>query len=282
MRGESAQDIACPFPTSSWEVTRGENAIDAQLSMLAAASQHVPAGSTLLLNGVYCARSGSDQSWKGVTFESVRWECFGGTLTFVGCKFQSLELTVKGDAKFHFNECTFENCRVICESFPAGHDGPHARTLNADEAALELPDGVWELASLVERGAIVKVANTDWKLGRSQLGLFAQAAHRLHGKVKSANYSRGTRRTELLGLLPILKRLGLVHEDTSRQGHQLELTPEAFEMIGRLQRDPLANQGALLRLFVSDVESSPAGGGTPRKAGKKHAAKPQRRKRGNA
>jgi hypothetical protein len=247
MSKEWAETSIAPFPATSWEISRGESVIEAQLSILAAASKHIPHDKNLILSHVYCARSTCDQSWNRTVFDGIRWEHSEGALTFDSCHFAGFDLVVRKAGTVHFENCQFDRTKVLWEEIPKSA----ARLdLDAQQSALELPIAVWELANLAQKKVEITIGAAAWRICRDQLDLFAEAAHRLRGKVKKQNYLGGARRSELSWFLPILKRLGLVHEDKSRQGHQLELTSEAFSLIGRLQSDPMGVQKEFLAMFI--------------------------------
>jgi hypothetical protein len=282
MAKDWAEGAGPAFPPESWEINRGESVIEAQLSMLAAASKHIPPGKKLVLSRVYCARTTCDQSWQRVQFENVSWEHRGGSLAFVECSFNDSKLFVKGDVAISFRGCGFKRTEISWEKFPSSLSSGGAEP-DAQGAALQLPPAVWLLADLAQQGVVIRVGGVGWGIHREHLDLFAESAHRLRGKTMKQNYLRGTRRTQLTRLLPILKRLGLVREDASRQGHQLELTSQAFALIGRLQKEPMAAQEEFIGLFARhDQDSTPD---RPKRGNQKKrapATKPRRAKASRA
>jgi len=205
-----------PFPATAWDGSRGDAAIEAQLSMLAAASHLIPAGRVASLSNVYNARCSNDESWERTRFTNMRWDCVSGTLSYKDCGFAHTTVAVRSDAVVGFEDCRFEDVSVTWESFPRKLSDAMLRGLDAQAAALEVTNGSWDLAELCEKGVHLKVGNLEWKLQRSQLELFAEAIRRLRRKTMKANFSKGTHRSELMGILPLLKKLGIVHEDTSR------------------------------------------------------------------
>lgn len=242
---------ASPFPHRSWDQGRGEGVLEAQMSLLAAASALIPDGSVVELSGVQRVRTSTMMNWKGVRFRKFEWRHAGGELQFSGCSFHDIEIVVENGSRPTFDKCSFSGTRLTFLESPSWSVpdtvilGPRLR--------LGLPNQYWELSELADQQVDIVISGKRWTTPVSSLDLCAQAWQRVaSGKIAKDNFARGTRASELSALLDALVREGLIAEDTSRSGHQLEATQKFRAFIGMLASDPIAAQTTLAVFSVRE------------------------------
>lgn len=168
---------APPFPPKAWERNRGDDVIDAQASMLASATAHLPAGQTVSFSNVEI-RTSSSQNWRSTQFSRVRWRVRSGRVQLGNCSFVDSEIHFESVDPFSFSHCSFERTKIHFSAVP--ETSSPSLSLSAQETRLHIAPGVWELATLIEAGAEVTVGAKQWILKRSSLTLFASAYDRLH------------------------------------------------------------------------------------------------------
>jgi hypothetical protein len=93
-----------------------------------------------------------------------------------------------------------------------------------------------DLCSLREVGVRIFVKEIEWKLTRSQLSSFAVTYGRFKKRTMARDdFAKGKHRSRLVRWLPFLTKKGVIDEDKSRVGHQLQLSPEAHTIAGRMR-----------------------------------------------
>lgn len=234
----------CPVPHRSWDQGRGESVIEAQMSLLAAASVLIPDGALVDLSEVHKVRTSTTMQWKGVRLRRLEWRHAGGDLRFRGCAFHDVEIVVENGSHPTFENCTFAGTRLVFLESPSWSVAGTA--VHGPRLGLGLPGQFWELSELADQQAEIVIAGRRWSASIDTLDLCAQAWQRVgRGKIAKDNFARGTRATELSALLDTMVREGLIEEDTSRTGHQLEGTQKFRSFIGTLASDPIAAQATL-------------------------------------
>jgi hypothetical protein len=236
-----------PFPPRAWLISRGDDVRSNQWSLLAASSKVLPGGSRVELGGIDSLRLAENFAWATTKFQSVSLNIEDGYHDFIKCAFSNSQIFANNNLPvLDFRECSFQNTSLRFTTMPnwvTPYDPSGSRSTG------EAPIAVWDLSQAVETGADVYVGNRKWLLRASELELFLECARRLRGKVFKHNFLRGANSAELEALLPSLIQHRLVHEDTSRQAHQLSWSSEGRAIVTRLRTDPLSAQADIASLF---------------------------------
>ena len=243
-----------PFGSTSWVAAkRGETAIEAQLALLASATELLPAGVRVPLSGVYSAVTKQEMRWKQVSFRDMTWTIAGGAARFQDCAFDGCTLILqRGDERPELRSCSFTDSQLEFRQIPSWKE-PFS-PLVGSEGTLAVPAWIWDLATLRTEGVKIQLPGGEWKLPRRVLELCAEVFSRFRaGKTSDDSFSKGKHGEELRAILPRLKSSGWVETGKggtrSKNPHMLYLGAEANAALSKLSSKPVEAQDAMLDVF---------------------------------
>jgi hypothetical protein len=235
------------FPLQCWASSRGRDVKNNQWSLLSSASKLLPDDVAAELSGVGALETDFDSEWRFIKFVRLNLTVLSGTVSFNRCIFHDCRLISAGNAQsvLIFENCTFEDTLIQFNSFPCW-----TTPLDANNPqAIDVPIAVLDFAAYVDAGAKVKIGDREWVLGQGHLQVFLECARRLRGKTFKHNFLRGSFVDSLNSVLSRLIQFSLVHEDSSRQGHQLDWTQRGRALVTKLRTDPMSAQAEVADLF---------------------------------
>jgi len=229
-----------PFQESSWNRSPGDSSIDAQMSLLASATNTLPRAHRVELMLRSNVVSRGRVKWVRTDFSNMKWSHIGNDIEFDDCGLTNVVLSLSEYKKPVFASCRFDRTTVRLDKVPTWVEP--AWDLDAPQARLGLPGFIWDLAAMVTGGAKIYIMEKEWRLSLPQLVLCSVAMSRLKGKIQVDSFLSGAHADDLRVILPKLITEGWVTRHAWRHPHQLEVTKRAVEILGRLAAAPLAAQ----------------------------------------
>jgi hypothetical protein len=226
------------FPDSSWASSNGDTVLAAISATLSAATQIEPVnGEKYLVGNRKNILVLENELWKNAIFTNCHIQVRDGTCGFENCVFKDTSIEVRSGV-------ALEGCLGVRSAmhFETGNSVSNQTMqleLNAKQLRFSIPIEIWILGRVIDDGFSVTVSGQGWKITYKMLDLLVNTIGRIRGKVKKSNWQSGLTGEGNRELLEKLVKIGFVEEDTSREGHQLQISHEGLRRLGEVRTRPL-------------------------------------------